>query len=110
MQGHKDPFNRRTYPWGRENEALLAYYRQLGQLRKQEKPLQLGDIRFFRAQQGQLGFCRSYAGRTLRIYVNRSEQPWEISTGAVLLGKGVRQVAPNWIRLQPMGFCVIKEG
>ncbi len=110
MQGYKDPFNRRTYPWGRENGALLAYYRQLGQLRKQEKPLQLGDTRFFRAQQGQLGFCRSYAGRTLKIYVNRSEQAWEISTGAVLLGKGVRQVAPNWISLQPMGFCVIKEG
>ena len=33
MEGYKDPFNRRTYPWGHENTDLLAWYRKLGKLR-----------------------------------------------------------------------------
>ncbi|MBQ8351082.1 MAG: glycoside hydrolase family 13 protein [Clostridia bacterium] len=33
MEGARDPFNRRTYPWGREDEALLAFYRQTGAVR-----------------------------------------------------------------------------
>ena len=33
MEGAKDPFNRRTYPWGRENEAILSFYRQTGDIR-----------------------------------------------------------------------------
>lgn len=33
MEGARDPFNRRTYPWGRENAALLSFYRQTGAVR-----------------------------------------------------------------------------
>ena len=34
MQGYRDPFNRGTYPWGRENQSLLSWYQGLGRLRK----------------------------------------------------------------------------
>ncbi|MDR3314347.1 MAG: glycoside hydrolase family 13 protein [Oscillospiraceae bacterium] len=33
LQGWMDPFNRGCYPWGREDQALLAWYRALGELR-----------------------------------------------------------------------------
>ncbi|MBQ8175219.1 MAG: glycoside hydrolase family 13 protein [Clostridia bacterium] len=33
MEGAKDPFNRRTFPWGREENGLLSFYRQMGKLR-----------------------------------------------------------------------------
>ena len=36
MEGGKDPFNRRTYPWGRENRELLTHHRLLGRLRKEQ--------------------------------------------------------------------------
>ena len=35
MEGYKDPFNRRTYPWGREDAELLDWYRTLGACRRQ---------------------------------------------------------------------------
>lgn len=35
LQGFDDPFNRGTYPWGREDTELLAHYRMLAGLRKQ---------------------------------------------------------------------------
>ncbi len=109
MEGHKDPFNRRTYPWGAEDQALLTHYRQLGTLRKQEQALQLGAIRFFCAEGRKLGFTRTWQGRKLQIYVNRSDSVWEIPAGKVLLGHGLSEVAPAWLHLAPMGFCIIQE-
>ena len=108
MEGYKDPFNRRTYPWGREDPDLLAHFRRLGQLRRQE-PLRLGDIRFFQASDRLLGFTRTYGGKTVRVYLNCSGDPWDIPSGALLLGHNLHTVAPNWLTLAPMGFCAVEE-
>ncbi len=34
VSGYKDPFNRKTYPWGREDTELIKYFQLLGQIRK----------------------------------------------------------------------------
>ena len=41
VQGLADPFNRGTYPWGAQDDELLAWYKRLGHLR-QEYPLLVG--------------------------------------------------------------------
>ncbi len=109
MEGHKDPFNRRTYPWGRENPRLLHHHRQLGRLRRELEALRLGDLQFFRAEGGKVGFSRSYAGRTVRIYVNHSSEAWELPAAQVLYGHNLRTAAPDWMLLEPMGFCIMEE-
>ena len=109
MEGHKDPFNRRTYPWGRENRMLLEYFRQLGQLRKGCEALRLGDIEFTYATDHRLAFCRRYNGKTVRVYVNRNMDAWDIPAGKLLTGHNLRTVAPNWLSLAPQGFCVAEE-
>ncbi|MBE6941094.1 MAG: glycoside hydrolase family 13 protein [Ruminococcaceae bacterium] len=106
MEGHNDPFNRRTYPWGRENRELTDWFRKLGALRNAQDALRLGDIRFFHARDGKIGFTREYAGKALRCYVNLSEENWEISGGKVLFGHELRPLAPDWIALAPMGVCI----
>ena len=109
MEGYKDPFNRRTYPWGAEDPQLLEYFRKLGQLRKEHAVLRLGDVSFFQAGEGKLGFARSLDGKQVKIYVNRSDAPWEISAGKILLQRGAQAVAPTWLVLQPMGLCIMEE-
>ena len=109
MQGCKDPFNRRTYPWGRENPELLAHFRRLGQLRKEQTALRLGNIDFFCSGQGRIGFSRSYQGKKCRVYCNRSGESWDIPAGKLLLGHNLRTVAPNWLTLGENGFCVVEE-
>lgn len=106
MEGYKDPFNRRTYPWGREDQELVNHFRHLGRLRRELTPLRLGDIQFFQAADKHLGFTRTYQGQTVKIYVNRSGDPWEISAGRVLLGYNLQVIAPDWLTLGPRGFCV----
>jgi len=109
MEGHKDPFNRRTYPWGREEPILMAHYKALGAIRKREDVLRLGDIQFFQSGDRRLGFSRTLNGRKLKIYVNRNADPWEIPAGTVLLGHNLQTVAPDWLSLAPMGFCITEE-
>ena len=93
MEGHKDPFNRRTYPWGQEDPILLGHYRSLGSLRKSLPVLQLGDIHFFQAADRKIGFRRSLDGKQVSIYVNQSDADWDISAESVLLSHRLRNRA-----------------
>ena len=109
MEGHKDPFNRRPYPWGKEDPELLEHYQILGRLRKEQEALRMGSLEFFRADNQQLGFVRHHQGKTLRVYVNRSGDVWQIPAGAVLYGRNLQAVAPDWLSLGPMGFCITED-
>ena len=106
MEGYRDPFNRRPYPWGREDMEMMDHYLRLGQLRKSCEVLQLGDIRFFTAGDKHLGFERSYKGKTVKVYANRSGDPWEVPNGKILLGYNIQIVSDNCLTLGPRGFCV----
>ena len=106
MEGHKDPFNRRPYPWGREDHDLLSHFKRLGKLRSQCPALRLGDIRFFKADHQMIGFSRTYEDQTIRVYLNRSGDDWEISPGRILLGHNMKTIAPDQMILGPKGFCV----
>ncbi len=75
MEGFEDPYNRRTFPWGRENQELLSHFRTLGALRKSTEALRSGALRW--------GPCR---GHLLSFYRQKGEQmvctainagPWE---------------------------------
>ena len=46
MMGYSNPFNRRTYPWGRRDKELLKFYRKMGKLRKQIRNMNF-DLDFF---------------------------------------------------------------
>ena len=109
MEGHKDPFNRRTYPWGREDRELLAHFRRLGALRKENPALRYGDVNFFRADHQMVGFKRTCPQQTVRIYMNRGTDQWEIPVGKLLLGHSIQTLAADTIVLGPKGFCIIEE-
>ena len=109
MEGYKDPFNRRTYPWYQEDPHLLRHFRCLGKLRKEQECLRLGDIHFFRAWSGKIGFSRTLGNKQIRIYANRSHTDWEIPGGKLLYGHNLRSVAPGYLNVGPMGFCITEE-
>ncbi len=106
MEGYKDPFNRRPYPWGREDWEFLAHFKRLGQLRKKVEALRLGDIRFFQAGDKHIGFDRTYEGKTVKVFANRSADAWEIPYGKILLAYNLQVVGPDCLVLGPRGFCI----
>lgn len=109
MEGCKDPFNRRPYPWGREDRELQAHYRAIGMLKKSSAPLRLGDLTFLEAGDHRLAYRRSWQGQSVKIYVNRSGDNWDVPAGKVLLGHRLNMTAPGWLSLLPMGYCVVEE-
>ena len=69
LQGYEDPMNRAPYPWGKEDEELVAHYRFLGGLRKKYKEVLLGgmDVR----EQGELLILHRFKeGKNLFAVVN----------------------------------------
>ena len=42
MEGYRDPFNRRTYPWGHEKQELISWFASIGKLRKELAVLRTG--------------------------------------------------------------------
>ncbi len=109
MEGYKDPFNRRPYPWGREDEDFLNHFKRLGRLRREHEVLRLGDIRFFEAGDKHLGFTRSLNGKTCRVYCNRSGDKWEVPSGKLIFGYNLQVVAPDWLTLGPRGYCITED-
>ena len=109
MEGGKDPFNRRTYPWGYENTEFLDHFKRLGRLRKEHPAFRYGDIRFFQAGDRHVGFTRSYEGRTYRVYCNRDADPWEIPANKLVAGYNLQIVAPDWLTLGPRGYCITED-
>ncbi len=76
MEGFADPFNRRYFPWGREDTALQAYYRSLGELKNHTPALRLGTVEVISAGGGRLEFLRKTDGQTVAVYCNRTQTPW----------------------------------
>lgn len=74
LQGYKDPFNRGCYPWERENQALLAFYRQLGGLRRGLPCLKDGTIAFLSSVLGCTAFVRENGTEAILVIANRNEQ------------------------------------
>ena len=74
QQGYEDPFNRRTYPWGNEDEALLAFYRSLCAARAGNPALAVGSLEFLEAHGGVLLYLRENAGERVLIAVNRTNE------------------------------------
>ncbi len=102
MEGHKDPFNRRTFPWGREDTRLLGHFRALGMLKKTH-PAFKGSTEFFCSEGGRIGIFRNFEGKALKIYVNCSSTPWEIAPGKILL---TNKAASDSRSLPPLCFCI----
>ena len=73
MEGFEDPFNRRGYPWGKEDAELLAWYKKLGALRNELNALQTGDILFLRANGPLLAFERVLDKQRVVVVTNAGQ-------------------------------------
>ena len=94
MEGFEDPFNRQTYPWGKEDRELLDWYRALGALRKEHTALRRGDIQYLLGEGPLLAFTRVDEKESLLCAFNNSEEPQILDLGHFhdpleqLLGRG----------------------
>ena len=91
LEGYHDPFCRRPYPWGRENKELLAFYRKLGRIRRENPVLAQGDFAIIKEAESAIAYERKGETGHLIVAANRGEKPFSLTLpkGAkeLLLGK-----------------------
>ncbi|WP_099204927.1 glycoside hydrolase family 13 protein [Scatolibacter rhodanostii] len=117
MEGCKDPFNRRTFPWGNslyENEKaeLTSWYHDLGQMRLTNHVLKQGNFRKIYAENDVLAYARESIHSdcsSLFVLVNRGEKFHDIGDilpvdGKSILGKHFNEQNKE---IGPFEFSVI---
>lgn len=78
IEGCKDPYCRRTYPWGNENKELIEWYQTLGNIRN-NKVLIDGDMNIKYAENNVLIYERVKDDDKVIVAINRSNEPFEFS-------------------------------
>lgn len=74
MEGYRDPFCRKPFPWSNMDEDLLAYYRKLGEIRKRESVFHGGLFRLLSVSKDYAVMERYDDGDCLKIVANRSDE------------------------------------
>ena len=69
--GYEDPLNRGTYPWGREDNALVNHYRTLGKLRTDYKDLFVGNTTFEGVSDTEFQIVRRSESGEIRLKTDR---------------------------------------
>lgn len=72
MEGYNDPFNRMPFAWHKMDSALLAFYRQVGELRRQHKVYRDGAFRLLHLSDSFLSFARIQDGVAYVTLINNS--------------------------------------
>ncbi|WP_459998241.1 bifunctional glycogen debranching protein GlgX/4-alpha-glucanotransferase [Paradesulfitobacterium aromaticivorans] len=71
VEGYSDPYNRGTYPWGKEDLEIKQWYQRLLSLHTEYEVLQEGDFRSFFFAPDVYGFMRSGTEEEILILINR---------------------------------------
>ncbi len=85
--GFTDPDNRRTYPWGREDQDLIAFHKAIIKLRKEHDELRKGSIKELDSDVGYLAYGRFHRKGQCVILINNNDREvtrdvkvWETGT------------------------------
>ena len=79
LTGGKDPSNRKSYPWEKENEEILYFYKSIGMIRATEEALKNGEIRFLHFNKEVLGYERILDNEKIIVIINTMEKEEKIS-------------------------------
>lgn len=75
VTGSKDPDNRRTYPWGNEDESLVSFYEAIGTVRENNKDLlSHGDLTTLYSKDGVYVYGRSYNDEHAIVAINPTNE------------------------------------
>ncbi len=74
LEGYGDPFNRMPYPWGREDNQLIAHYRCLGSIRAENSVYKKGDFKLLYLDKELLIFKRCDNKYAYITVLNNSER------------------------------------
>ena len=81
MEGFKDPFNRRPFPWNNIEPDLLAHYRMIGDIRTSNAVYRDGEFKLSELNEDLLCFARIKGKECYYTLVNNSDRSLTVKFG-----------------------------
>lgn len=116
MQGLKDPFNRRAFPWGSLDMDLLGFYEQMGSIRTNNHMFKNAEFVPISAADGCIAYAREKDGNprhSMILVANRGGNPItyylpeHVKNPIKLIGDGT--VEGNRIELPAESFIILEN-
>ena len=77
--GFTDPDNRRTFPWGNENQRLLNFHKEMIRIHKEQEILRTGSIKMLTWANNVLAYGRFQDDEQIVVILNNSKELKEIT-------------------------------
>lgn len=104
LVGWTDPDNRRTYPWGKEDQALIAFHRAAIRLRKEHPCLRHGAMLCLSEEEGVIAYGRFEKEEALVVAINNTEKSKNLSLPVWQIGMQPEGALENLLLTDGKGF------
>lgn len=108
LQGWKDPFNRRCYPWGNENTDILDYYMFITRFRRKSKVLASGKYKCLIHDKSVFVFQRFNDKEKIIIAVNLSNSEITLKLRETMTEYGKNKEG-NIFSLEKENYLILAE-
>ena len=108
LQGWKDPFNRRCYPWGNENRDILDYYMSITSFRRKVKVLASGKYKCLIHDKSVFVFQRFNDKEKIIIAVNLSNSEITLKLRETMTEYGKNKES-NIFSLEKENYLILAE-
>jgi glycosidase len=109
LEGAYDPFNRRCFPWGKEEKSLTAFYRKLGNIRREHAAFAGGMIEFIEARDGLAAYRRKKGDSSIVVAVNSSQMQREVHLDEEYIDLWSSLPLSGDIAIQPWSFLIAEK-
>ena len=116
LAGWTDPDNRRTYPWGKEDHALIEFHKKAIALRKQNDVLRHGSLKQLYGSYGVIAYGRFDDESRFVTALNNTEQAQTVSIPVWQIGVREESTMLTQLITSRKGFtdakihCAVKNG
>jgi alpha-glucosidase len=77
--GFTDPDSRRSFPWGHEDQEMLAFHKDIIRIHKSEKPLRKGSFRMLHWEEHILAYARFEGDEQVVVVINNDYKLREVT-------------------------------
>lgn len=76
--GFTDPDNRRTYPWGHEDQELIAFHKEAIRIHKEHPALKTGSLKILGGEENILSYARFKGHERIIVVINNRSERAEV--------------------------------
>lgn len=102
--GFTDPDNRRTYPWGREDQELLNFHKEIIRIHKENEAFRTGSVRELAMERNMICFARFNRQQQFVIVCNNSDYSKSLHIDVWIAGIPKDAVLEQIMYTQPESF------